>query len=177
MDKNLVPSAGRIAGAECHQQRTLKRSSSLSESIMKPKKKSDQERVSGAHILAKIFVVQSRHLQSSQCAQNQLEKWNRTKFGQTVRRRSEKIGCELWPESNIGSNQERAIASVLRFRCQGLGVQVSVCRFSVLCFGIQFEQVDFEQIEEKRPAASHAKNDTKRAKQSGDSKNTQHNVK
>ena len=42
---------------------------------------------------------------------------------------------------------------------------------------IQFEQVDFEQVAEKRQAASQTKNDTNLAKQSGVSKNTQHNVK
>ena len=42
---------------------------------------------------------------------------------------------------------------------------------------IQFEHVDFEQVVEKRQAASQAKNGTNRAKQSGVSKNTQHNVK
>ena len=42
---------------------------------------------------------------------------------------------------------------------------------------IQFEQVDFEQVAEKRQACDVAKNDTNLAKQSGVSKNTQHNVK
>ena len=41
---------------------------------------------------------------------------------------------------------------------------------------IQFEQIDFEQVTEKRQAASQAKNGTNHAKQSGVSKNTQHNV-
>ena len=41
----------------------------------------------------------------------------------------------------------------------------------------QFDQVDFEQIAEKRQAASQAKNDTNLSKQSGVSKNTQHNTK
>ena len=40
-----------------------------------------------------------------------------------------------------------------------------------------FEQVDFEQVAEKRQACDAAKNDTNLAKQSGVSKNTQHNVK
>ena len=42
---------------------------------------------------------------------------------------------------------------------------------------IQFEQVDFEQVAEKRQACDVAKNDTNLAMQSGVSKNTQHNVK
>ena len=42
---------------------------------------------------------------------------------------------------------------------------------------IQFGQVDFEQVAEKRQAASQAKNDANLAKQSGVSKNIQHNVK
>ena len=42
---------------------------------------------------------------------------------------------------------------------------------------IQFEHVDFEQVVEKRQAASQAKKSTNRAKQIGVSKNTQHNVK
>ena len=40
---------------------------------------------------------------------------------------------------------------------------------------IQFEQVDFEQVAEKRQACD--VNDTNLSKQSGVSKNTQHNVK
>ena len=43
MDKNLIPSARRIAGAEGHQQRTVKRSSSLSESIMNRAPRSDRQ--------------------------------------------------------------------------------------------------------------------------------------
>ena len=42
---------------------------------------------------------------------------------------------------------------------------------------IQFEQADFEQVAEKRQAASKSKNDTNLAKKSGVSKNTQHTVK
>ena len=42
---------------------------------------------------------------------------------------------------------------------------------------IQIEQVDFEQVAEKRQACDVAKNDTNLAKQSGVSKNAQHNVK
>ena len=42
---------------------------------------------------------------------------------------------------------------------------------------IQLEQVDFEQVAVKRQTASQAKNDTNLAKQSGEPKNTQHNVK
>ena len=43
VDKNLIPSARRIAGAEVHQQRTLKRSSSLRESIMNRSPGSDRQ--------------------------------------------------------------------------------------------------------------------------------------
>ena len=42
---------------------------------------------------------------------------------------------------------------------------------------IQFERVDHEQVAEKRQACDVAKNDANLAKQSGVSKNTQHNVK
>ena len=42
---------------------------------------------------------------------------------------------------------------------------------------IQFDQVDHEQVAEKRQAASQAKKDKNLAKQSGVSKNTQHDVK
>ena len=42
---------------------------------------------------------------------------------------------------------------------------------------IQFEQDDFEQVEEKRQAATQTKNDTNLAKQSGVSKNTQRKLK
>ena len=41
MDKNLIPSARRIAGAEGHQQRTPKRSFSLSKSILNRSQRSD----------------------------------------------------------------------------------------------------------------------------------------
>ena len=41
---------------------------------------------------------------------------------------------------------------------------------------IQFERLDHEQVAEKRQTASQAKNDANLAKQSGVSKNTQHNV-
>ena len=45
MDKNLIPSARRIARAEGHQQRTLKRSSSLSKSSSnRPQRSGRQER-------------------------------------------------------------------------------------------------------------------------------------
>ena len=43
MDKNLIPSARRIAGTEGHQQRTPKRSSSLSKSILNRSQRSDRE--------------------------------------------------------------------------------------------------------------------------------------
>ena len=42
LDKNLIPSARRIAGAEGHQQRTPKRSSSLSKSILNRSQRSDR---------------------------------------------------------------------------------------------------------------------------------------
>ena len=43
MDKSLIPSARRVAGAQGHQQSTLKRSSSLSESIMNRSPRSDRQ--------------------------------------------------------------------------------------------------------------------------------------
>ena len=43
MDKNLIPSARRIAGADGHQQRTPKRSSSLSKSILNRSQRSDRQ--------------------------------------------------------------------------------------------------------------------------------------
>ena len=43
MDKNLIPSARRIAGAEGHQQRTLKRSSISSKSILNRSQRSDRQ--------------------------------------------------------------------------------------------------------------------------------------
>ena len=47
MDKNLIPSARRIARAEGHQQRTLKRSSSLSKSSSnRPQNRKKQSGVS-----------------------------------------------------------------------------------------------------------------------------------
>ena len=42
MDKNLIPSARRITGAEGHQQRTLQRSSSLAKSILNRSQRSDR---------------------------------------------------------------------------------------------------------------------------------------
>ena len=42
MDKNLIPSARRMAGAEGHQQRTLKRSSISSKSILNRSQRSDR---------------------------------------------------------------------------------------------------------------------------------------
>ena len=42
MDKNLIPSARRITGAEGHQQRTPRRSSSLSKSILNKSQRSDK---------------------------------------------------------------------------------------------------------------------------------------
>ena len=42
MDKNLIPSARKPAGAEGHRQRTLMSSSSLSESIMNRSQRSDR---------------------------------------------------------------------------------------------------------------------------------------
>ena len=42
MDKNLIPSARRITGAEGHQQRTLKRSSKFSMSISNRSQRSDR---------------------------------------------------------------------------------------------------------------------------------------
>ena len=43
MDKNFIPSARRIAGTEGHQQRTLKRSSSLSKSNLNRSQRSDRQ--------------------------------------------------------------------------------------------------------------------------------------
>ena len=43
MDKNLIPSARRTAGAEGHQQRRLKRSSSLSKSILNRSQRNDRQ--------------------------------------------------------------------------------------------------------------------------------------
>ena len=43
MDKNLIPSARRIAGTEGHQQRTPKRSSSSSKSILNRSQESDRQ--------------------------------------------------------------------------------------------------------------------------------------
>ena len=43
MDKNLIPSARRIAGTEGHQQRTLKISSSLNKSILNRSQRSDRQ--------------------------------------------------------------------------------------------------------------------------------------
>ena len=42
MEKNPIPSARRIAGAEGHQRRTPKRSSSLSKSILNRSQRSDR---------------------------------------------------------------------------------------------------------------------------------------
>ena len=43
MDKNFIPSARRTAGTEGHQQRTLKRSSSLSKSNLNRSQRSDRQ--------------------------------------------------------------------------------------------------------------------------------------
>ena len=43
MDKNLIPSARRFEGTEGHQQRTLKRSSSLSNSMLNKSQRSDRQ--------------------------------------------------------------------------------------------------------------------------------------